>query len=105
MIYTNPNHTPEERDKKYAELCKRYQYSSVNIDGLEDEIGSSWVESFHFVQFPFYKIEYAIVQIGAMQLFQIYREDPEKAITFLKRERVQTGTYQYKKYMKNRCHV
>ncbi|KYQ02806.1 peptidase M3 family protein [Bacillus cereus] len=31
-IYTNPNHTPEERDKKYAELCKRYQYSSVNID-------------------------------------------------------------------------
>ncbi|MCU5557754.1 M3 family oligoendopeptidase [Bacillus pacificus] len=83
-IYTNPNHTPEERDKKYAELCKRYQYSSVNIDGLEDEIGSSWVESFHFVQFPFYKIEYAIAQIGAMQLFQIYREDPEKAITFFK---------------------
>ena len=55
-IYTNPNHTPEERDKKYAELCKRYQYSSVNIDGLEDEIGSSWVESFHFVQFPFIKL-------------------------------------------------
>ncbi|TNP07334.1 M3 family oligoendopeptidase [Bacillus pacificus] len=83
-IYTNPNHTPEERDKKYAELCKRYQYSSVDIDGLEDEIGSSWLESFHFVQFPFYKIEYAIAQIGAMQLFQIYREDPEKAITFFK---------------------
>ncbi|MGG2933710.1 M3 family oligoendopeptidase [Bacillus pacificus] len=83
-IYTNPNHTPEERDKKYAELCKRYQYSSVDIDGLEDEIGSSWVESFHFVQFPFYKIEYAIAQIRAMQLFQIYREDPEKAITFFK---------------------
>ncbi|AFQ12035.1 TPA: M3 family oligoendopeptidase [Bacillus pacificus] len=83
-IYTNPNHTPEERDKKYAELCKRYQYSSVNIDGLEDEIGSSWVESFHFVQFPFYKIEYAIAQIGAMQLFQIYWEAPEKAIAFFK---------------------
>ncbi|PDY91367.1 peptidase M3 [Bacillus anthracis] len=81
-VYTNPNHTLEERDKKYAELCKRYQYSSVDIDGLEDEIGSSWLESFHFVQFPFYKIEYAIAQIGAIQLFQMYREDPEKAITF-----------------------
>ncbi|MGH0593450.1 M3 family oligoendopeptidase [Bacillus pretiosus] len=83
-LYSNPNHTSEERDKKYAELCKRYQYSSVNIAGLKDEIGSSWLESFHFVQFPFYKIEYTIAQIGAMQLFQIYREDPEKAIAFFK---------------------
>ncbi|MBJ8108189.1 M3 family oligoendopeptidase [Bacillus cereus group sp. N6] len=83
-IYTNPNHTSEERDKKYAEVCKRYQYSPVNIVGLEDEIGASWLESFHYVQFPFYKIEYAIAQIGAMQLFQIYREDPKKAIAFFK---------------------
>ncbi|ALQ68417.1 M3 family oligoendopeptidase [Bacillus thuringiensis] len=83
-LYANPNHTPEERDKKYAELCKRYQYSSVDIAGLEDEIGASWLESFHYVQFPFYQIEYAVAQIGAMQLFQIYREDPEKAIAFFK---------------------
>ncbi|WP_038813249.1 M3 family oligoendopeptidase [Bacillus anthracis] len=83
-IYENPNHTPEERDKKYAEICKRYQYSTVDIAGLEDEIGASWIESFHYVQFPFYKIEYAIAQIGAMQLFQIYWEDPEKAIDFFK---------------------
>ncbi|MEE3947151.1 M3 family oligoendopeptidase [Bacillus wiedmannii] len=83
-LYSNPNHTPKERDKKYMELCERYQYSSVDIAGLEDEISSSWLDSFHFIQFPFYKIEYAIAQIGAMQLFQIYREDPEKAIAFFK---------------------
>ncbi|TXR98461.1 peptidase M3 [Bacillus sp. SH7-1] len=83
-LYSNPNHTPKERDKKYAEICKRYQYSSVDITGLENEIGASWLESFHYVQFPFYQIEYAIAQIGAMQLFQIYREDPEKAIAFFK---------------------
>lgn len=83
-LYTNPNHSPEERNEKYIELCKRYQYSSVDIAGVENEIGSSWFESFHFVQFPFYKIEYAIAQIGAIQLFQIYRENPEQAITFFK---------------------
>ncbi|MBS9806265.1 M3 family oligoendopeptidase [Bacillus cereus] len=83
-LYTNPNHSPEERDEKYVELCKRYQHSSVDIAGLENEIGSSWLETFHFVQFPFYKIEYAIAQIGAMQLFQIYRENPEQAIAFFK---------------------
>lgn len=48
-LYANPNHTPEERDKKYMELCERYQYSSVDIVGLEDEISSSWLESFHFM--------------------------------------------------------
>lgn len=84
-LYTNPTHTQEERDEKYFELCERYQYSSVDSAGLEDEVGASWLESFHFVQFPFYKIEYAIAQIGAMQLFQIYREDPEKAIAFFKK--------------------
>ncbi|MDA1761631.1 M3 family oligoendopeptidase [Bacillus cereus] len=83
-LYTNPNHSPEERDEKYVELCKKYQHSSVDIAGLENEIGSSWLETFHFVQFPFYKIEYAIAQIGAMQLFQIYRENPEQAIAFFK---------------------
>ncbi|PFE97934.1 peptidase M3 [Bacillus thuringiensis] len=83
-LYTNPNHTPEERDKKYAEICKMYQYSLVDITGLENEIGASWLESFHYVQFPFYQIEYAIAQIGAMQLFQIYGKDPEKAIAFFK---------------------
>ncbi|MES5866287.1 M3 family oligoendopeptidase [Bacillus cereus group sp. RP32] len=83
-LYTNPNHTQEERDEKYFELFERYQYSSVDSAGLEDEIGASWLESFHYVQFPFYQIEYAIAQIGAMQLFQIYREDPKKAIAFFK---------------------
>ncbi|PFQ44400.1 peptidase M3 [Bacillus cereus] len=83
-LYTSPNHSSEERDEKYVELCKRYQHSSVDIAGLENEIGSSWLETFHFVQFPFYKIEYAIAQIGAMQLFQIYREDPEQAIALFK---------------------
>ncbi|OAK04906.1 M3 family metallopeptidase [Bacillus wiedmannii] len=60
------------------------KFIHIRKAGLEDEISSSWLESFHFIQFPFYKIEYAIAQIGAMQLFQIYREDPEKAIAFFK---------------------
>ncbi len=47
-LYTNPNHSPEERDEKYIELCKRYQYSSVDIAGVENEIGSS-----HFTLFSF----------------------------------------------------
>ncbi|MBK3493755.1 M3 family oligoendopeptidase [Viridibacillus sp. YIM B01967] len=83
-LYTNPNHSPEERDAKYLEISKRFQYSSVDITGFETEIGASWIESFHYFQYPFYKIEYAISQLGALQLFQIYRENPEKAINLYK---------------------
>ncbi|WP_232697440.1 M3 family oligoendopeptidase [Brevibacillus daliensis] len=83
-LYTNPYHSPEERDAKYLEISKRFQYSSVDILGFEAEIGTRWIESFHYFQYPFYNIEYAISQLGALQLFQIYRENPEKAITFFK---------------------
>ncbi|MGR3778684.1 M3 family oligoendopeptidase [Bacillus paramycoides] len=83
-FYTNPNHSSEERDEKYLELCKRYKFSSVDITGYEEGIGASWIESFHYFQYPFYKIEYAIAQLGALQLFQIYRENQEKAITLFK---------------------
>jgi M3 family oligoendopeptidase len=84
-LYTNPNHSPDERDAKYLEISKRFQYSSVDIEGFETQIGSSWIESFHYFQYPFYKIEYAISQLGALQLFQIYRENPEEAINCFKK--------------------
>ncbi|MCM3337477.1 M3 family oligoendopeptidase [Paenibacillus sp. MER TA 81-3] len=83
-LYTNPNHSPEERDAKYLEISKRFRYSSVDIAGFETQIGASWIESFHYFQSPFYKIEYAISELGALQLFQIYRENPEKAIALFK---------------------
>ncbi|KFN01987.1 oligoendopeptidase, M3 family protein [Bacillus clarus] len=83
-LYTNPDHSAEERDAKYLEICRKYKYASVDTTGVEEEIGASWIESFHYIQFPFYKMEYAIAQLGALQLFQIYRENQEKAIVLFK---------------------
>lgn len=83
-LYTNPDHSPEERDAKYLELSKRFRYSSVDLTGCEAEVGASWIESFHYFQYPFYKIEYAISQLGALRLFQLYRENPGQAIAFFK---------------------
>jgi oligoendopeptidase F len=78
-LYTNPNHTAEERDAKFLALNKRFMYHPVNLTGQESEIGASWVDSMHYFAYPFYKIEYAMAQIGALQLLQIYREDPARA--------------------------
>jgi M3 family oligoendopeptidase len=83
-LYTNPDHSPKERDATYLEISKRFQYASVDITGFETEIGASWIESGHYFQYPFYKIEYAISQVGALQLFQIYRENHKKAVALFK---------------------
>ncbi|GGE57948.1 M3 family oligoendopeptidase [Priestia taiwanensis] len=83
-MYTNPHHTSEERDAKYLEISKRFQLAPVDIVGIEEEVSTSWIEFGHYIQYPFYNIEYAISQLGALQLFQLYRENPEKAISFFK---------------------
>jgi oligoendopeptidase F len=59
-------------------------YSPVDITGLESEIGASWINSIHYFAYPFYKIEYAISKLGALQLFEIHREDPARAISLFK---------------------
>jgi oligoendopeptidase F len=83
-LYTNPNHSPEERDAKFLEINKRFIYRPVNITGLESEVGASWIGSIHYFGYPFYKIEYAMSELGALQLLQIYREDPAKATALFK---------------------
>ena len=35
----------------------------------------------HLFGVPFYYVEYAIAQLGALQVWRNYREDPDKAIT------------------------
>ncbi|MFS0783103.1 M3 family oligoendopeptidase [Bacillus sp. 1P06AnD] len=91
-MYTNPHHTTEERDNMYVEINKRYKYAPIDIKGFEADVSSSWMESVHYIQYPFYKIEYAISQIGALQLYMIYRENPDKAIALFKKG---AGTSQY----------
>jgi oligoendopeptidase F len=83
-LYTNPNHSPEERDAEFLEINKRFIYQPVNITGLESEVGASWIGKIHFFGYPFYNIEYAMSELGAIQLLQIYRQDSARATTLFK---------------------
>lgn len=83
-MYTHPNHTAQERDGKFLEFCKRFRLSPVDTSGLESEVATSWVDTIHFFLYPFYAIEYSISELGALQLLEIYRADPRRAISFYK---------------------
>ncbi|QWG45138.1 M3 family oligoendopeptidase [Bacillus mycoides] len=79
-LYENPNHTFEERNEKYLELQKTYQSSVVNIDGYENWFATGWLPVLHIYEVPFYYIEYAIAQLGALQMYKQYKENPKQAL-------------------------
>ncbi|CCW09360.1 MULTISPECIES: M3 family oligoendopeptidase [Bacillus] len=79
-LYENPSHTSEERNEKYLQLQKYYQSSVIHIDGYENWIATSWLPVLHIFEVPFYYIEYAIAQLGALQMYKQYKEDPKQAL-------------------------
>lgn len=79
-LYENPTHTSEERNEKYLRLQKHYQSNVIHIDGYENWIATSWLPVLHIFEVPFYYIEYAIAQLGALQMYKQYKEDPKQAL-------------------------
>lgn len=79
-MYENPNHTAKERNEKYLELHITYQSNVVNIEGYENWVATGWLPVLHIFEIPFYYIEYAIAQLGALQMYKQYKENPKQAL-------------------------
>ncbi|EEK78862.1 M3 family oligoendopeptidase [Bacillus cereus] len=79
-LYENPSHTSEERNEKYLQLQKTYQSNVIHIDGYENWIATSWLPVLHIFEVPFYYIEYAIAQLGALQMYKQYKDNPDQAL-------------------------
>ena len=72
-LYTHPGHSHAQRDDKWVEL---YQNFSPEIDwsnATEGALRSLWHRQLHIFEVPFYYIEYAIAQLGALQIYGAYR--------------------------------
>jgi oligoendopeptidase F len=78
-IYTNPDHTRDQRTKKWLELDDRFG-AAVDWSGLDEYRESSWQRQLHLFSVPFYYIEYGIAQLGALQLWLQSRRDEKKAL-------------------------
>ncbi|GAE24911.1 oligoendopeptidase F [Halalkalibacter wakoensis JCM 9140] len=80
-IYEHPDHTPAERDAKYKELLIEFDANVVDWNGYEKWQQASWLRVLHIFEVPFYYIEYVIAQLGAVQMYKQYKENPEKTLT------------------------
>ena len=79
-IYTNPEHSRTERHEKWLELGERFG-SILDWSGFENWRRVGWQKQLHLFSYPFYYIEYGIAQLGALQMWLQYRENPEVALT------------------------
>ena len=78
-IYTNPTHSRDDRTAYWLELNDRFG-AAVSWEGIEQFLAVSWQRQLHLFEVPFYYIEYGIAQLGALQLWLQYKQDPTKAI-------------------------
>uniref|UniRef100_UPI00058E1766 M3 family metallopeptidase n=1 Tax=Clostridium polynesiense TaxID=1325933 RepID=UPI00058E1766 len=79
-IYTNPEAYSDARNDKFAEIASEFSEAFVNWRGYEQELKHMWKKQLHIFEVPFYYIEYAIAQLGAVQLWRNYKNNPEKAV-------------------------
>ena len=79
-IYTNPEHNAADREAAFKQIYERFGAGFANWDDLEQQLGNVWQKQLHLFEVPFYYIEYAIAQLGAIAVWKNYKENPEKAL-------------------------
>ncbi len=79
-IYENPKHTREERRAAWVSINKDLGGGLVDWSGLEEERAYLWHRQLHIFEVPFYYIEYGIAQLGALQIWKQFKEDPKRAV-------------------------
>jgi len=79
-VYSNPKASAEERNDLFLKLASDYQEKFFDWSSHEDSLRTLWQKQIHIFEVPFYYIEYGIAQLGAIQLWKNYMNDPKKTI-------------------------
>ena len=82
-VYTHPDCTPEERSDCWLSLMEKFG-NGVDWSGLEQISRSYWQSIPHIFLRPFYFIEYAIAQLGALQVWHNSHRDKTGTIEAFK---------------------
>lgn len=80
-VYENPDYTDEERAGHWLEILEEFSSPVIDFNGLEEYRRFAWHRQLHLYEVPFYYIEYGIAQLGAIGLWQQYKQNPDNAIS------------------------
>ena len=78
-VYTHPGHTRAERRAAGLALMDRFD-GDVDWSALEEPRANLWHRQLHIFLYPFYYVEYAIAQLGALQVWANSKRDAARAL-------------------------
>ncbi|MDB5142472.1 MAG: family oligoendopeptidase [Mucilaginibacter sp.] len=79
-IYTNFDHTDEQRTDAWLQIYERFGASFADWSGHKEAEANLWQKQLHIFEVPFYYIEYGMAQLGAIAVWKNYKENPEKGL-------------------------
>ncbi|RYE36694.1 MAG: M3 family oligoendopeptidase [Sphingobacteriaceae bacterium] len=79
-IYTNPDHTTEQRTEAWIQIFERFGANFVDWSDHREAEENLWQKQLHIFEVPFYYIEYGMAQLGAIAVWKNYKENPEKGL-------------------------
>ncbi len=91
-LYTNDGHSAGQRTAAWRELLERFGSKVVDWSGYEPHRDAMWHRQPHLYSYPFYYIEYAIAQLGALQVWVNYKKEPVGALKRLREAFAMGGT-------------
>ncbi|HYC39712.1 MAG TPA: M3 family oligoendopeptidase [Chitinophagaceae bacterium] len=79
-VYENPEHSEGERAENWRRILDEFTSPAIEFGGLEEYRKYAWQRQLHLFEVPFYYIEYGIAQLGAIGLWQQFKENRDRAI-------------------------
>ena len=76
-LYTYYQHNTIERYSHWLGLLKKYFGNIIDWTEIEWYAANLWQKQLHIFEVPFYYIEYAIAQLGAIAIWKNYKENPK----------------------------
>jgi len=83
-IYEHPQQTQQDRQNAWVDIFETFNHKEVNWSGLEKYKPYLWQKQLHIYEVPFYYIEYAMAQLGAIAVWKNYKENPAKGLAAYK---------------------
>ena len=79
-IYTNPNHSLDQRKEAWEEIFTEFSDGITEWNGYEDARSYLWQKQLHLYEVPFYYIEYGMAQLGAIAVWKNYKSNSKAGL-------------------------
>lgn len=79
-VYLKPDLNPQDRQKLWAWVQQRYNTDTVDWTDYAEWHETMWQKQLHLFELPFYYIEYAMAQLGALQIWRNFKKDKTKTL-------------------------